>query len=104
MNKPVKILFCSLILCGCVSTTVSEKLPLAVPASPEVRMREVKWSVTDSSVCLTPEMYSNLSLNTEDVKALIEYQNEVIKMYKEYYEPEPPKLPDSGSTDRNGER
>ena len=87
-----------------MSTTVSEKLPLAVPASPEVRMREVKWSVTDSSICLTPEMYSNLSLNTEDVKALIEYQNEVIKMYKEYYEPEPPKLQDSDSTGRNGER
>lgn len=102
MNEPVKILFCSLALCGCVSTTVSEKLPLAVPVSPEVRMREVKWSVSDSSICLTPEMYSNLSLNTEDVKALIEYQNEVIKMYKDYYEPNKDPVPES--TDRNGGR
>lgn len=47
-------------------------------------------------------MYSNLSLNTEDIKALIEYQNEVIKMYKDYYEPN--KDPDSESTDRNGGR
>lgn len=79
------ILMCFLAGCN-VTVNQNERLPLELPEPPEVKMRTVNWEVHDSKICLSPEAYSNLSLNTEDIKAFIVYQNKTIKMYKDFYE------------------
>lgn len=82
------LLFYMLFITGCNSTVVqSERLPLDVPSAPELKMRTVTWEIKDSKICVDSTQYSNLTLNTEDIKAFIMYQNKVIEMYKEYYEP-----------------
>lgn len=74
------------VLTGCSVNTQEQKRPdLVLPESPEVKMRPVKWGINDSKICLSPEQYSNLSLNTDDIKNFIIFQNKVIKIYKEYY-------------------
>lgn len=88
--KYILILFLS----GCNATVVqSERLPLGLPDPPEVKMRPVNWEVQDTKICLSPEAYSNLSLNTEDIKAFVVYQNKTIKMYKQFYEADKAKKP-----------
>lgn len=64
----------------------NERLNLVLPDPPEVKMRQINWEVQDSKICLSPEAYSNLSLNTEDIKAFVVYQNKLIKMYRQFYE------------------
>jgi len=74
------------VLTGCNSTVVhEERLPLEIPQAPELKMRPVNWEIYDSKICLEPTEYSNLSLNTEDIKGFIQYQNKVLEMYKNYY-------------------
>ena len=63
----------------------NEKPTLILPESPEVKMRPVKWEIKNSMICLSPEQYSNLSLNTDDIKNFIIIQNKIIKIYKDYY-------------------
>lgn len=72
---------------GCASTQSlsNEKTPLVLPESPEVKMRPVKWEIKNSMICLSPEQYSNLSLNTDDIKNFIIIQNKIIEIYKDYY-------------------
>lgn len=85
MRKLVFCCFTAIFLLGCNSTQNVNRLPLQIPDSPEIKMRTVNWEIQDSKICLSPEMYSNLSLNTQDIMGLIQYQNKVIEMYKDYY-------------------
>lgn len=92
--------FLMVFLGGCNSVPVTqEHLELALPEAPEVKMRSVNWEVQDSRICLSPENYSNLSLNTEDIKGFIVYQNKVIKMYKDFYESQDRKDPKKNDKD-----
>lgn len=72
-------------LCGCVQTQRIEDFEL--PNAPELKMREVKWEVlfkdNETKMCLSPQYYSNLSLNTQDIQVFMIYQNKIIKIYKE---------------------
>lgn len=72
---------------GCSTQTQiqTEKPTLVLPESPEVKMRPVQWEIKNSMICLSPEQYSNLSLNTDDIKNFIIIQNKIIEMYKDYY-------------------
>lgn len=72
---------------GCSTQTQiqTEKPPLVLPESPEVKMRPVQWEIKNSMICLSPEQYSNLSLNTDDIKNFIIIQNKIIEIYKDYY-------------------
>lgn len=71
--------------CSTQSQIQNERPPLVLPKSPEVKMRPVKWEIKNSMICLSPEQYSNLSLNTDDIKNFIIIQNKIIEMYKDYY-------------------
>lgn len=78
----------SFIIAGCSLTQVpgeTQHLELTLPDAPEMKMRPVNWEIRDSKICLSPENYSNLSLNTEDIKAFVIYQNQVINIMKEYH-------------------
>ena len=72
-------------LCACQTNTVT----LDLPDPPEIKMRTVEWyTMTDDKnayMCLTPESYSNLALNMQDLKVFIIYQNKIIKIYKYNY-------------------
>ena len=71
---------------GCTQTQIQNERPtLILPKSPEVKMRPVKWEIKNSMICLSPEQYSNLSLNTDDIKNFIIIQNKIIEIYKDYY-------------------
>ena len=71
---------------GCSQTQIQNERPaLILPKSPEIKMRPVQWEIKNSMICLSPEQYSNLSLNTDDIKNFIIIQNKIIKIYKEYY-------------------
>lgn len=72
---------------GCSTQTQiqNERPPLVLPKSPEVKMRPVQWEIKNSMICLSPEQYSNLSLNTDDIKNFIIIQNKIIEIYKDYY-------------------
>lgn len=77
---------------GCTQTQIqTEKPTLILPESPEVKMRPVQWEIKNSMICLSPEQYSNLSLNTDDIKNFIIIQNKIIKIYKDYYDAHLPK-------------
>lgn len=71
--------------CSSQSQIQNEKPTLILPESPEVKMRPVQWEIKNSMICLSPEQYSNLSLNTDDIKNFIIIQNKIIKIYKDYY-------------------
>lgn len=71
--------------CSTQSQIQNERPPLVLPKSPEVKMRPVKWEIKNSMICLSPEQYSNLSLNTDDIKNFIIIQNKIIEIYKDYY-------------------
>ena len=71
--------------CSTQSQIQGEKPPLVLPKSPEVKMRPVQWEIKNSMICLSPEQYSNLSLNTDDIKNFIIIQNKIIEIYKDYY-------------------
>ena len=71
--------------CSTQSQIQNEKPPLVLPESPEVKMRPVKWEIKNSMICLSPEQYSNLSLNTDDIKNFIIIQNKIIEIYRDYY-------------------
>lgn len=71
--------------CSTQSQIQTERPPLVLPESPEVKMRPVQWEIKNSMICLSPEQYSNLSLNTDDIKNFIIIQNKIIKIYKDYY-------------------
>ena len=71
--------------CSTQSHIQNERPPLVLPKSPEVKMRPVQWEIKNSMICLSPEQYSNLSLNTDDIKNFIIIQNKIIKIYKDYY-------------------
>ena len=77
------ILMC-LLLTSCVTRTLETSFDL--PDAPEVKMRDVKWEVylvdDNSKICLSPQAYSNLSLNMQDLKVYMIYQNKIIKIYK----------------------
>lgn len=79
VNVKNKFLFL-LFLCGCQIQNEEPKIDL--PDPPELKMRPIEWNVNNSDICLTPENYSNLSLNINDLKGFIIYQNKVIKIYK----------------------
>ena len=73
---------------GCTQTRdqiQNEKPTLILPETPEVKMRPVQWEIKNSMICLSPEQYSNLSLNTDDIKNFIIIQNKIIEIYKDYY-------------------
>ncbi len=82
MNKFCLIL--GVLLTGCQATP--EPTEINLPEAPVLKMRPVKWKVIshegEGYMCLRPDGYSNLSLNTNDVKAFIIYQNKVIQIYK----------------------
>ena len=88
MRKLIFCYFSAMFLIGCNATQSYDRMPLEVPDAPELKMRPVNWEIQDSKICLSPEMYSNLSLNTDDIKGYIQYQNNVIKIYKDYYKTE----------------
>lgn len=71
--------------CSTQSQIQNERPPLVLPKSPEVKMRPVQWEIKNSMICLSPEQYSNLSLNTDDIKNFIIIQNKIIEIYKDYY-------------------
>lgn len=77
------ILMC-LLLTSCVTRTLETSFDL--PNAPELKMRDVKWEVylvdDNSKICLSPQAYSNLSLNMQDLKVYMIYQNKIIKIYK----------------------
>lgn len=77
------ILMC-LLLTSCVTRTLETSFDL--PDAPELKMRDVKWEVylvdDNSKICLSPQAYSNLSLNMQDLKVYMIYQNKIIKIYK----------------------
>lgn len=77
------ILMC-LLLTSCVTRTLETNFDL--PNAPELKMRDVKWEVylvdDNSKICLSPQAYSNLSLNMQDLKVYMIYQNKIIKIYK----------------------
>lgn len=71
---------------GCSQSQIqNEKPTLILPETPEVKMRPVQWEIKNSMICLSPEQYSNLSLNTDDIKNFIIIQNKIIEIYKDYY-------------------
>lgn len=71
---------------GCSQSHIqNEKPTLILPETPEVKMRPVQWEIKNSMICLSPEQYSNLSLNTDDIKNFIIIQNKIIEIYKDYY-------------------
>ena len=79
VNVKNKFLFL-LLLCGC---QVQNDVPnIDLPEPPELKMRSIEWNVNNGDICLSPENYSNLSLNINDLKGFIIYQNKVIKIYK----------------------
>lgn len=79
VNVKNKFLFL-LLLCGC---QVQNDVPnIDLPEPPELKMRPIVWNVNNGDICLSPENYSNLSLNINDLKGFIIYQNKVIKIYK----------------------
>ena len=77
------ILMC-LLLTSCVTRTLETSFDL--PDAPELKMRDVKWEVylvdDNSKICLSPQAYSNLSLNMQDLKVYMIYQHKIIKIYK----------------------
>lgn len=86
----ISILF---MLCGCVRTHYTDDI--VVPKPPELHMRDVQWEVisvktinTDSKsyMCLDSHNYTNLSLNVQDLKLYMIYQNKVIELKGRYYE------------------
>lgn len=79
VNVRNKFLFL-LLLCGCQVQNGEPKIDL--PDPPELKMRPIEWNVNNGDICLSPENYSNLSLNINDLKGFIIYQNKVIKIYK----------------------
>ena len=72
------ILMC-LLLTSCVTRTLETSFDL--PDAPELKMRDVKWEVylvdDNSKICLSPQAYSNLSLNMQDLKVYMIYQNKI---------------------------
>lgn len=79
VNVKNKFLFL-LLLCGCQVQNEEPKIDL--PDPPELKMRPIEWNANNGDICLSPENYSNLSLNINDLKGFIIYQNKVIKIYK----------------------
>lgn len=78
------ITYCVL-LTGCIQTQhVLNELQL--PDPPELKMRDIKWDVyyidNQTKMCLSPQYYSNLSLNMQDVQVFMVYQNKIIRIYK----------------------
>lgn len=75
-----------LVVCGC-SARSSENVPVDVSKAPKVVMRDVKWDVINrdgkTSICLDPHSYSNMTLNMEDLKLYIIYQNKVIHILRD---------------------
>ena len=66
--------------------TTSSIQNLDLPDPPELKMRDIKWEIyfkDDTKMCLSPQAYSNLSLNMQDLKLYMIYQNKIIKIYKE---------------------
>ena len=87
MKTSIAILI-GLLLSACQINN-TEQANLDLPDAPELKMRTVEWyTITDDKnayMCLTPENYSNLALNMQDLKVFIIYQNKIIKIYKYNY-------------------
>ena len=85
----VFFLLISMMLSSCSVKIHTDKLELNLPDPPVLKMRDVEWEVLylndTTKMCLTPQGYSNLSLNAQDLKVYIIYQNKIVKMYEAYY-------------------
>lgn len=82
-NVRISFLFFAFLLSAC---QVQQPVTLDLPNPPELKMRIVEWKILSDDknayMCLTPESYSNLALNMQDLKVFIQYQNKIIKIYK----------------------
>ena len=83
-NVRISFLFFAFLLSAC---QVQQPVTLDLPNPPDLKMRIVEWKILSDEesayMCLTPENYSNLSLNMNDLKVFIIYQNKLIKIYRE---------------------
>jgi len=84
MLKYILMCLICITITSCVTRTLETSFDL--PDAPELKMRDVKWEVylvdDNSKICLSPQAYSNLSLNMQDLKVYMIYQNKIIKIYK----------------------
>ena len=103
----------SLTISGCSSikaleifTTEVERQPLNLKSPEVVKMDEIEWIVISSENSeemfakmkekgydpvifgLSDEEYEDLAVNFAQIRAYITKQNEILKQYRQYYEPE----------------
>lgn len=113
MYKFIIILTSFLLLSGCSSikkldifTTEVERQPLNLESPEPVKLDKIDWIVVSSENAeemfarlkeegydpvvfgLSDEEYEDLAMNFAQIRAYIIKQNEILKKYREYYEPE----------------
>ena len=74
-----------ILLSGCSVNPTRNEAPstnLPAPTISKMNMKEVKFHGIDTSFCLTPDYYENLSANMADIKRYIKEQQLVIKYYE----------------------
>jgi len=125
MNKFIIILISILFLNGCSSikkldifTTEVERQPLNLESPEPVKLDKIEWIVVSSENAeemfarlkkegydpvvfgLSDEEYEDLAMNFAQIRAYIIKQNEILKQYRQYYEP---KLQKELNNSSNGE-
>lgn len=113
MYKFIIIFTSFLLLSGCSSikkldifTTEVERQPLNLESPEPVKLDKIDWIVVSSENAeemfarlkeegydpvvfgLSDEEYEDLAMNFAQIRAYIIKQNEILKKYREYYEPE----------------
>lgn len=81
-----KFLFITMFITACTTSNISYDID--VPKAPAVKMRDVTWEVINvesdngikSYMCLDPHSYSNMSMNVQDLKLYMIYQNKILRL------------------------
>ena len=113
MHKFIIILTSFLLLSGCSSikkldifTTEVERQPLNLESPEPIKLDKIDWIVVSSENAeemfarlkeegydpvvfgLSDEEYEDLAMNFAQIRAYIIKQNEILRQYRQYYEPE----------------
>lgn len=81
-----KFFLTAMFITACSTSNISYDID--VPKAPAVKMRDVTWEVINvesdndikSYMCLDPHSYSNMSMNVQDLKLYMIYQNKILKL------------------------
>lgn len=92
----MKFLSVIIVLCVCSACTTTnvekiERIRLDLDYPQPLSLADLEWNVyvkdNQAYICLDNQGYTNLSKNMQELKRFIIQQREIIKAYKEYYEP-----------------